>query len=234
MMLLAIPPLLGVATVGKLWRDLRGSLRAYGVLGMVLIPLTAVLHSVYTPIGAGQTVLLAISGPETPIIGGFYLTRQAVEFSLIIYLRLVLMLLAVSVFIKTTSLDDLQALLLKLRIPYFFVLTLGFAFRFLPTLADEAQRIREAQMARGLDLEKGNAFGRYWRGVVPLVFPLMVGVLRKALLFAEALEARGTFAYPRRTSLTVLTFGRGDVVAVSLSLFLLGLAFFYLVIQPVF
>lgn len=233
-MLLAIPPLALVVGVGGVWRDTRGSLRAYAILAVVLIPLNVIFHSKYTPPGVDEAILVTIADPGTPLVGGLYITWEAVEFSLMVYLRLVLMLVAASIFLMTTSLDDLQALLLKFRFPYFFVLTLGFAFRFVPTLAEEAQRIREAQMARGLELQKGNVLRRYWKSVIPMIFPLMVSALRKALLFAEALEARATFVNPRRTSLVVLRFRGSDAVAVSLSIILLSVALYYIVIQPVF
>ncbi len=232
--MLAIPPLILFAAIGGVGRDLRGSLRAYAVLALVLIPLNAVLQSRYAPAAVNEVALIALTDQGTPVVGGLYITRQAVEFSLMVYLRLVLMLVAASIFLKTTSLDDLQALLLKLRLPYFFVLTLGFAFRFVPTLAEEAQRIREAQMARGLELRRGNALRRFWRSIIPMIMPLMVGALRKSLLFAEALEARATFVYPRRTHLVTLEFKGSDAIAVCLSLALLSAALYYIVIQPVF
>ncbi len=233
-MLLAIPPLILVAVLGGVGRDLRGSLRAYAVLALVLIPLNAVLQSRYALPVVDEVVLIALTDRSTPVFGGLYITRQAVEFSLMVYLRLVLMLVAASIFLKTTSLDDLQALLLKLRFPYFFVLTLGFAIRFVPTLAEESQRIREAQMARGLELERGNVLRRFWNSIIPMIMPLMVGALRKSLLFAEALEARATFVYPRRTHLVTLEFKRPDVIVVCLTLALLSVALYYIVIQPVF
>ncbi len=233
-MLLAVPPLVLLIASGGLWRDLRGSLRAYLLLGLVLLPLNALIHSVYGPLnGEEATILLTMTPEGTPILGALSITQQAVEFSLTIYIRLVLMLVTVSVFIMATSLDEIQTLLFKLRFPYFFVLTLGFAFRFIPTLAGEGQRIREAQMARGLDPTRGGLLRRHWRAVVPLVMPLMVSVLRRSLLFAEALEARATFVQPRRTLLTDLAFKRRDVAVVSASLAFLGISFAFLLVQPV-
>jgi energy-coupling factor transport system permease protein len=231
-MLLVLPPLILLILIGRIWRGLKGSLRAYAILGLILVPLNSLLHSIYAPIDAGErTILLTLTPAGTPVLGELVILREAVEFSLMIYVRLVLMLLVMSVFIMTTSLDEVEALLFKLRFPYFFVMTLGFAFRFIPTLAEEAQRIREAQLARGLDPTSGGLLARYWKAFVPLLLPLMVSVLRRSLLFAEALEARATFVHPRRTVLTELRMGEGDMAVMAVSVFALIIAVLLLYVQ---
>ncbi|MFQ6013224.1 MAG: energy-coupling factor transporter transmembrane component T family protein [Thermoplasmata archaeon] len=219
--LLTLLPLGALIAVGRLGRSLMGSLRVYALLGLILVPLNVLLHSVFTfPAGQAE-VLLRLTTPGTPVLGELTLTHEALSFSLFIYARLVLMLVATSVFFLTTSLDDLEALLLSLRVPYFFVLTLSLAFRFLPTLADEGERIREAQVARGLDLESGGRLRRMWRAVMPLLFPLFVRVLRRSVRLGEALEARATFAYPTRTHAVDLVVRRGDVIVAAAVVLLL-------------
>ncbi|MFQ5838491.1 MAG: energy-coupling factor transporter transmembrane component T family protein [Thermoplasmata archaeon] len=233
-LLLAVPPLTLLIALGRLRRDLQGALRVYILLGLILLPLNGLLYSIYAPIDSEDLVIvLTITGEGTPILGELFITREALEFSLVIYIRLILILLAVSIFIMTTNLDEIQALLFKLRFPYLFVLTLGFAFRFIPTLAEEAERIREAQMARGLDPGSGSLLRRYWKAIIPMFFPLMVSVLRRSLLFAEALEARATFVHPRRTVLTDLSFKGRDVAAVTASLAFLGVSFLLLYLRPI-
>ncbi len=220
---------------GKLWGDLRGALRLYFILGVLLVPLNSLLHSIYSPIeGGSSTVLLQITRAGTPILGELFITQEALEFSVVIYSRLVLMLVVLSVFTMTTSLDKLEALLFKLRFPYFFVLTLSFTFRFIPTIVLEAQRIREAQMARGLDPRRGGFFRRHWNGVVPILLPLAVSTLRRSIRFAEALEARGTFAFKERTTVLRLNFQRLDAAIASASLVLLVSGLFLVRVFPVF
>ncbi len=232
--LLAGPPLILLIAVGRLWGDLRGSLRVYLILGLILLPLNSLLYSIYAPTPDENSVIfLTITQKGTPILGELFITRQAVEFSLTIYLRLIFMLLTVSTFIRTTSLDEIQALLFKLHFPYFFVLTMGFAFRFMPTWAEEAQRIREAQMVRGLDLNTGGFLRRYWKAVVPLVMPLLVSVLRRSVMFAVALEVRATFVQPRRTLMVEPVFKKADVAVVSTSLAFLGVSFVFLLLRPI-
>ena len=222
--LLVLVPLGVLITLGRLGGALLGSLRAYALLALFLVPLNTFLHSIYTYPPGQATVLLLLTPPGTPLLGELALTGEALLFSLLVYARIVLLLVATSIFFLTTSLDDVEGLLLSLRVPYFFVLTLSLAFRFIPTLADEARRIREAQMARGLDLESGGRLRRMWRGVIPLLLPLFVSVLRRSLRLGEALEARATFAYPTRTNTVDLVVRPGDVGVVVVTLAFLALA----------
>lgn len=231
---LALLPLAVLAALGRLGRALAGALPTYLLLALVLVPLNALLHAHYGPGGVGEVdVLLRLAPPSTPLLGELLLTREGLTFSLVVYLRLALMLAIVSVFVLTTDLDTIEALLYRLRVPPFFVLTLGFAFRFLPTLAEEAERIREAQRARGLDLQKGGPIRRTWNALVPLLFPLVVSVLRRSLRLAEALETRGTFAHPRRTVLTELRFRTQDTLASLSALGCLGASVLLLLLWPV-
>ncbi len=225
--LLALIPLTLLILIGRLGRPLLGSIRLYALLGLLLVPLNALLHSVFTFPPAQSEVLVTFAASGVPLLEGLVITRGALTFSLLVYARLVLLLMATSIFFLTTSLDDLEALLLSLKVPYFFVLTLSLAFRFLPTLGDEATRIREAQMARGLDLESGSRLRRLWRAGIPLLLPLFVSVLRRSVRLGEAMEARATFAFPTRTKTRDLEVRRRDVGVVVATLGLLAVAFVF-------
>ncbi len=232
---LGLIPIVTLVAAGRLLGDLRGAMKVYLLLGGLLIPMNSLLHSIYSPVtGEESTILLAITAQGTPLLGELFLTKEAVEFSIIIFGRLVLMLAALSVFTMTTSLDKLEALLFKLHLPYFFVLTLSFTFRFIPTMVLEAQRIGEAQMARGLDLKRGGLLTRWWNRVVPFILPLMVSTLRRSIRFAEALETRGTFASKERTTALKLDFRPSDGTVVFGSLALLTAGVFFIRLFPVF
>ncbi len=225
--LLALIPLTLLILIGRLGRPLAGAIRLYALLGLLLVPLNALLHSAFTFPPGQSDVLLTFAASGVPLLEGLVITRGALEFSLLVYARLVLLLMATSIFFLTTSLDDLEALLLSLKVPYFFVLTLSLAFRFLPTLGEETTRIREAQMARGLDLESGSRLRRLWRAGIPLLLPLFVSVLRRSVRLGEAMEARATFAFPNRTNTVDLKVRRRDVGVVVATIGLLAVAFVF-------
>ncbi len=87
--------------------------------------------------------------------------------------------------------------------------------RFLPLLAQTAERIAKAQAARGLDWERGghNLFERI-RQVLPMLTPLFVSSLRRAEQMALAMDARAYAARPGRSSWVEYRFGGLDVLLV--------------------
>jgi biotin transport system permease protein len=70
-------------------------------------------------------------------------------------------------------------------------LVIAMALRFVPLISERADRIREAQAARG-----GSARGL--RGLTTTVVPLLVQVLQLASTVSEALDARGADDVPVR------------------------------------
>jgi len=71
-------------------------------------------------------------------------------------------------------------------------LVIAMALRFIPLISERAQRIREAQAARG-----GSVRGL--RGLTTMVVPLLVQVLQLAHTVSEALDARGADDAPARS-----------------------------------
>jgi len=67
---------------------------------------------------------------------------------------------------------------------------MAIAIRFIPTILGEAETLRMAQEARGLDLKSRNPV-RTLRNMAPLVIPLVIGTFRRADELALAMEARG-------------------------------------------
>jgi biotin transport system permease protein len=106
--------------------------------------------------------------------------------------RLVALVLAAAVVTATTRVTALVAVVERLCAPLRLVgvrparigLAVAMALRFVPLVAERADRIREAQAARG-----GRVRGP--RALVLLVVPLLVSVLQLAHTVGEALDARG-------------------------------------------
>ena len=63
------------------------------------------------------------------------------------------------------------------------------ALRFIPTLIEEAEKIMNAQKARGADLENGKLTERV-KALIPILIPLLISSVRRAYELAEAMECR--------------------------------------------
>jgi energy-coupling factor transporter transmembrane protein EcfT len=95
------------------------------------------------------------------------------------------------------------------------------ALRFVPTLLEEVERMKEAQVARGADFASGGLVKRL-RKMASLVIPLILCTFRRADELALAMEGRGYHRGPR-TYLRELKFSRADYAALLLvSAFLIG------------
>jgi len=78
-------------------------------------------------------------------------------------------------------------------------LVMGLALRMLPTMLAEAERIRTAQIARGLNPRMGGIVRRI-RNLLPLAAPLLNATLRRADVLSDAMLARGYRLDAPRTS----------------------------------
>jgi biotin transport system permease protein len=111
--------------------------------------------------------------------------------------RLLGLVLAAAVVTATTRVTAMVAVVERVCAPLRWVgvrparigLVLAMALRFIPLVAERADRIREAQAARG-----GSVRGL--RGLTTTVVPLLVQVLQLAHTVSEALDARGADDVP--------------------------------------
>jgi biotin transport system permease protein len=114
-------------------------------------------------------------------------------------LRLLTLVLAAAVVTATTRVTAMVAFIERVCWPLQFVgvrparigLAIAMAVRFIPLISERADRIREAQAARG-----GSVRGV--RGLTTTVVPLLVQVLQLAHTVSEALDARGADDVPMR------------------------------------
>jgi energy-coupling factor transport system permease protein len=94
------------------------------------------------------------------------------------------------------------------------------ALRFVPTLAEELEKIMKAQASRGADFgEQGRLrFVQRTRNLIPLMVPLFLSALRRAEDLSLAMEARGYVGGRGRTSFIQLQSGPQDYLALALVL----------------
>lgn len=158
---------------------------------------------------SGETVLCTV--------GPFTLSREALESALYFCLRLIFLVMGTSVLTLTTSpvqltdaLEHLLHPLARFGFPaHELAMMMTIALRFIPTLLEEADKIKKAQMARGADFESGNLLTRA-KALIPLLVPLFVSAFRRANDLAMAMEARCYRGGENRTRLRALRYTRLD------------------------
>ena len=149
---------------------------------------TAIINIFY---GEGGTVLFSV-WKLTVSTGGLYR-------SFFMALRIVLLIFVSSVLTYTTTPNDLndgiESLLSPLKVlglknaVHTLAMMMTIALRFIPTLIEEAEKIMNAQKARGADLENGSLVERV-KALIPILIPLLISSVRRASELAEAMECR--------------------------------------------
>jgi energy-coupling factor transport system permease protein len=133
--------------------------------------------------------------------------------------RLCLLVVISSLLSYTTSptqlahgLEAMLAPLARLGLPvHDLAMVLTIALRFVPTIAQQVDKLSKAQRARGMDY--GSAPWNRARSWVPIFVPLFVAAFRRAERLATAMEARGFRGAAQRTHLHRLRLTRRDLVA---------------------
>lgn len=136
-------------------------------------------------------------------------------YAITMVVRLLDMMACFSIFFLTVHPDDLAQALIQLRVPFDYAFALSMATRYFPTMAQEAQTIVDAQMSRGLELQKGNVIKRV-RNFIPILIPLIVCSVRRAMSVAESLESRAFGSTKKRTYLHALKMAKKDYFAIFL------------------
>lgn len=146
--------------------------------GLTVVSLSALFNAAISHFG--QTVLLYM--PENlPIIGG-PITLEALVYGVIN--GLVLTGIFWSFTVLNQALPTRQLIRLIPRAFYPLAVVTSIAITFIPTTIHQQRQIREAQLIRG---NRMRGLGDW----IPLIIPLLVGGLERAMQLAEAMTARG-------------------------------------------
>lgn len=165
------------------------------------------------------------------------ITTCSLRLIAIMVLRLLEFMILISLLTLTTSttelthgLESLLSPLKRLRFPaHELSLVFTIALRFVPTLAEELEKIMKAQASRGADFgEQGRLrFVQRTRKLIPLLVPLFLSALRRAEDLSLAMEARGYVGGRARTSLVLLKSAPRDYLALALVSSFCGLILIY-------
>ncbi len=174
---------------------------------------TAVINIFMTP---GETVF------TIPVFNwSLKITREGVISGAAMVIRLLYLVVGTSLLTLTTSplqlTDGIEKLLKplnKIKVPsHEIAMMMTIAIRFIPTLAEETEKIMKAQSARGADFETGNIIKR-GKAMIPLLIPLFISAFRRADELATAMEARCYRGGENRTKMKESRLGMIDLYAV--------------------
>ncbi|MCX7843635.1 MAG: energy-coupling factor transporter transmembrane protein EcfT [Clostridia bacterium] len=169
--------------------------------------------------------LFTVSG--TPVFELWFLkiTREGIELSIKMALRLTLLIMGASLLTYTTTpialTDGIEKLLKpteRLGVPvHEIAMMMAIALRFIPTILEETEKIIKAQSSRGADFDTGNIMQKA-KSFIPVLVPLFISAFRRADDLATAMEARCYRGSKGRTRMKQLKFTAADIVVSSVML----------------
>lgn len=205
------------------------------MLAVAKIPFKSILRSlkplIFIIVLTGLINLVTTPGKLIFTVGPLKFTEEGLYRTAFTILRLILIILSTSVLTYTTSpmeltygLEKLFSPLKKIGFPAGeLAMMISISLRFIPTLFDEANKIKMAQMARGADFESGNIIDRAV-SMVPLLVPLFINALKRSGDLATAMEARLYRIGEERTRLNEIHMKKIDWIS------LIGFTIFCLII----
>ena len=184
---------------------------------LIIILFTVIINLFFTP---GEVLWqLNVFGWTIKI------TLEGIRMGFTILLRLTLLICATSLLTLTTSpimlTDAIEKVLSPLKVikvpSHEIAMMMSIAIRFIPTIAEEADKIIKAQKARGADFESGNIIMRA-KAMIPLLVPLFVSAFRRADELATAMDSRCYHGGNGRTRMKQMKLFKKDYIIISYSI----------------
>ncbi len=152
-------------------------------------------------------------------IGSKPIYFESISMSIKTVLRVTMLVVSASLLTYTSTpvaitdgLESLMRPLTVLHVPvHEIALMMSIALRFIPTFADETDKIIKAQAARGAEFDSGNVFKKI-KSYIPVLIPLFIAAFRSAEEMSTAMEARCYRGGKGRTRYKVLKFSASDVI----------------------
>ena len=159
----------------------------------------------------------------------FKLSDHGIFMAAFFALRLICVVLGTGLLTYTTTpttlTNGLEKVFRPLKVIHFpgheIAMMMSIALRFIPILAEEVNKIINAQLARGADFETGGII-RKAKGMIPILIPLFVSAFKRATDLATAMEARCYHGGDGRTKMHPLKYTSTDKAAYIIILLLLG------------
>ncbi|MGB9719452.1 MAG: energy-coupling factor transporter transmembrane component T family protein [Candidatus Anstonellales archaeon] len=167
-----------------------------------------IMHAYFAPLG----------GEETVEIFSVKLYVQGIVFSSLMLSKICALVSSFFLFIFTTNPVKLSSAFAEFGMPYKLGFFLNAGLQIIPLMYIKANKVLEAQMARGLRV-KGSLEDRF-KAYIPLLGPVIIGSVVETFERAIALEVRGLSIEGKKTHYHVVNFRMVDKIVLVLSVLL--------------
>lgn len=187
---------------------------------LFLLLFTALVHLFFNQTGR---IIFELLGFKL-YSGAFYaVVLTGVRFFLVLSMMIILTV--------TTSPNEITQAIEKALSPLKFILPiesfallLSISLRFIPTIAEETNRIVNAQISRGANFNTGSLMNRI-KSYIPILLPIFIATLKRADELATAMEVRGYSPNKKRTRYKKLSYQPADYILY----LIIGLLFIFII-----
>ena len=234
-LLVFISLLLGVIFTSGLWAIGLGLVIVLGIYGLAQLPLKPAWRGIRRSIifilllAVLQIILYRAGDPGATLwtVFGLAITENALLSAAMLVIKFIVLILLINALVMSLSTSQISTALFymlkpfeKIRFPVNdLILVVQVTLRYLPLIAQTAEKTAKAQASRGGDWEqKGFNPIRQAKRVLPLIVPLIVTSLKRAETMALAMDSRGFNAAEERSSYYELHFTGEDAILLALGI----------------
>ena len=158
------------------------------------------------------------------IAGNYTITEEQLFYQLNVTLKYFSIMPLALIFFVTTEPSEFASSLNKIGVNYKAAYSVSLALRYIPTVQREYVEISQAQQARGADISKDAKLIRRIKGLISIVFPLIVTSIDKIETISHAMELRSFGKNKTRTWYRARDFAKADYIVVIVSALLIAVA----------
>ncbi|MCL2248795.1 MAG: energy-coupling factor transporter transmembrane protein EcfT [Oscillospiraceae bacterium] len=161
-----------------------------------------------------------IYGTRTEIvhlIGRYYLTQEQLFYQANLAIKYLAILPLALIFFVTTEPSEFAASLNSVGVNYKVAYSVTLALRYIPTIQREYRDISQAQQARGTDISKNVKLRKRIKGMVTILFPLIVTSIDRIDRISNAMELRSFGKNKKRTWYRYRPFKAMDYIVIIVS-----------------
>ena len=151
------------------------------------------------------------------LFGNYNLTQEQLFYQLNVTLKYLAIVPIALIFFVTTEPSEFASSLNKVGVNYKAAYSVSLALRYIPTVQREYREISQAQQARGVDISKNVKLHQRVKGIITIVFPLIVTSIDKIDTISYAMELRSFGKNKQRTWYRERAFTKADYIVVIVS-----------------
>ena len=133
------------------------------------------------------------------ITGRYVMTAEQLFYEGNIILKYFVIVPSVFIFIVTTNPSEFAASLNRIGISYNIGYSVSIALRYIPDVQDDFRKIKNAQMARGIEMSEKASFMDRIKNTAAIIFPLIFTSMGRIDTISNAMELRGFGKNKKRT-----------------------------------